>query len=57
MQDFKIAIANCPKEKLVVHGAAHAASAEMEPELYTQTIKNFLAKYLNDQKKLNKDKK
>ena len=40
--------ANCPKEKLVVHGAAHAASAEMEPELYTQTIKNFLAKYLDD---------
>ena len=36
-----------PKQLLVVKGAAHAASFAHAPKLYTQTIRNFLARYLN----------
>lgn len=39
--------ATCEKEKLVIPGAAHAACAEMEPELYKQTVKSFLDKHLD----------
>lgn len=39
--------ANCEKEKLIVPGAAHAASAEIAPDLYKQTVKSFLDKHLN----------
>ena len=38
--------ANCEKQKLAVPGAAHAACAEIEPELYKQTVEAFLARYI-----------
>lgn len=46
MLDKVYEAAHCEKEKLVVKGAGHAASAEMEPELYAKTVTNFLNKYL-----------
>lgn len=38
--------ASCKKERLVVPGAAHAASACVEPELYWPTIMKFIQKYV-----------
>ena len=35
-----------PKEKLVVPGAVHGASASVAPELYWETIDTFLATYM-----------
>lgn len=34
--------ANCKKEKLVIDGAGHAEAADVNPELYWNTIKNFI---------------
>ena len=39
--------AACPKEKLVVEGAAHARSAKKNPELYWSTVEKFVGKYIN----------
>lgn len=36
--------ANCPKEKLVIEGAAHAEAASVNPELYWGTVKKFIEK-------------
>lgn len=38
--------ARCEKEKLVINGASHAASAEIAPDLYKQTVDAFLARYI-----------
>lgn len=38
--------AACEKERLVVHGAAHAMSAWVEPELYWNTVESFARKHL-----------
>ncbi len=38
--------AACPKEKLVVEGAVHARSAKKNPELYWNTVENFVGKYI-----------
>lgn len=38
--------ATCPKELLVVPGAGHVESAEVDPEAYWGTITDFLAEYL-----------
>nr|WP_307990771.1 alpha/beta hydrolase [uncultured Niameybacter sp.] len=46
MLDKVYEAANCEKEKLVVKEAGHAASAEMDPDLYTKTVTNFLNKHL-----------
>lgn len=35
------------KEKLVVKGAQHAKSHEVEPELYWSTVSSFLSKYIS----------
>lgn len=36
----------CPKEKLVVAGAAHADSREVAPELYWETVDTFVSRYM-----------
>lgn len=46
MLDKVYEAANCEKEKLVVKGAGHAASAEMDPDLYAKTVTDFLNKHL-----------
>lgn len=38
--------ARCPKQLLVVPQAVHAASAETAPELYWDTIRSFIAQYM-----------
>lgn len=38
--------ASCEKERLVVAGAAHAASGYSFPEIYWNGIKNFIEKYI-----------
>lgn len=39
----------CPTEKelLVIEGAAHAASADVDPELYWNSVTAFLNRFLN----------
>lgn len=39
--------ANVEKEKLVIEGAAHAKSAETNPELYWSTISRFIKNHIN----------
>ena len=39
--------ASCEKEKLVVEGAGHGMSSTVNPDLYWNTIDNFIAKYIN----------
>ena len=34
------------KEKLVIHGAAHAKASYVNPQLYWTTIETFLKKYI-----------
>lgn len=46
MLDVVYNAAACEKEKLVVPGAAHAQSAETDPELYWGTVDAFVANYL-----------
>lgn len=38
--------ASCEKERLVVSGAHHGASAYLSPELYWNTVKEFIQKYI-----------
>ena len=38
--------ADCEKERLVVPGAHHAASAYLSPELYWNTVSQFIKKYI-----------
>lgn len=42
MQDELYSAAACKKEKLVVYGAVHAQSAEIEPQLYWNTVFDFI---------------
>lgn len=46
MLDEVYEAAACPKEKLVVAGAAHSEASSVAPELYWNTVENFLASYL-----------
>lgn len=39
--------ANCPKEKLVIHGANHTKSCSVDSKLYYSTIKRFILKYIS----------
>lgn len=36
-----------PKELLIVKGAAHAKAYETDPQLYTNTVREFLARYID----------
>ena len=40
------ACASAEKEKLVVHNAAHGASADTDPELYWDTVTAFVGKHI-----------
>ena len=42
MLDKVYEAANCKKEKLVIEGAAHAESSNINPELYWKTIDKFI---------------
>ena len=44
MLEILYASAKCEKEKLIVEGAEHAVSVEVNPELYWKTIDNFIEK-------------
>ena len=46
MMDELYTAANCEKEKLTIKGAKHAESLTVNPELYWNTINNFITKYL-----------
>ncbi len=46
MLDKLYEAAACEKEKFVVEGAAHAVSAMVAGEIYTQTVKDFISKYV-----------
>lgn len=48
MLDKLYEAANCPKEKLIIQGAQHANSSSVNPELYWNTVDNFIEKYLNN---------
>ena len=39
------ACASKVKQKLTIHGATHAKSAQIDPELYWSTVNNFLDEY------------
>ena len=38
--------ASCPKERLVIEGAGHAKSCQVNPDIYWGTIKSFLSTYV-----------
>ena len=38
--------ANCEKEKLVIKGAKHAESVNVDATLYWSTVKSFVEKYV-----------
>lgn len=42
MHDELFEAALCPKQKLVIYGAVHAQSAELEPEIYWNSVFDFL---------------
>lgn len=46
MLDELYTASNAEKEKLIIKGAGHAKSREVNPELYWSTIINFLDKYI-----------
>lgn len=46
MLDQVYEAASCEKEKLVVEGAAHANSAQTDPELYWTTVDTFLDRHM-----------
>ena len=46
MLDIVYEAASCPKEKLVIKNAGHCMSRNTNPELYWNTIDNFIKKYL-----------
>ncbi len=39
--------ANIPKEKLIIKGAGHAESSEVNPDLYWHRVYNFISKYMD----------
>lgn len=46
MLDVLYDAAACPKEKLVIEGAAHGLAAKTDPELYFTVLDRFIANYL-----------
>lgn len=42
------AASSSPKEKLIIQGAGHAKSKDVNPELYWSTITNFLNQYITN---------
>lgn len=46
MLDILYNAANCEKEKIVIEGAEHAVSVNVNPELYWKTIDSFIEKYI-----------
>ena len=46
MLDVLYDAAPCEKEKVVIEGAEHAVSVEVNPELYWKSINNFIEKYI-----------
>lgn len=46
MHDVLYDAATCEKEKLVVHGAGHCRSKDIEPEIYWDTVSKFINKYI-----------
>ena len=47
MMDELYNAANCEKEKLTIHGAGHAKSSKVDPDLYWSTIEYFINKYIS----------
>lgn len=47
MLDILYSNAACPKEKLVIENAGHAASKNTDPYLYWETVENFISKNFN----------
>ena len=45
MLDIVYQAASCEKEKLVIKGAAHAEASSVNPNLYWETIDEFIEKY------------
>ena len=48
MLDELYEAANFPKEKLIIKNARHVESSRINPELYWNTIKSFIKKYINE---------
>lgn len=46
MLDILYNTAKCEKEKLVIEGAEHAVSVDVNPELYWKTIDDFIGKHI-----------
>ena len=46
MLDILYNAAKCDKERLVIEGAEHAVSVEVNPELYWKTIDSFIEKHI-----------
>ena len=46
MLDVVYEAASCEKEKLIIEGAGHGLSSTVNPELYWNTIDEFIAKYI-----------
>lgn len=46
MLDIVYEAAQCEKEKLVVEGASHAMSSAVNPDLYWETIENFIGNHM-----------
>lgn len=47
MLDVVFNAATCEKQKLVVEGAGHAGSSTKDPELYWNTVDNFVKSHIN----------
>lgn len=46
MLDVVYNAANCEKEKLVIKGAEHAMSAQVDPDTYWNNVSEFIGKYI-----------
>lgn len=47
MTEENYKIANNPKEKLIIQGAGHTESSEVNPDLYWHRVFNFISKYMD----------
>lgn len=41
--------ARCPKEKLVIHGAAHGLSSWVAPDIYSKKVREFVERYMGSE--------
>lgn len=48
MLDKVYEAASCPKQKLVIEGAAHAQASNTDPDLYWSTVDAFAQKYMQE---------